>query len=278
MAYFQKFKKDDPTGRPVAAAPGIAPAPGSAPIGLAPATPGAPAPGKGGFVNLSTYLGLNQDKGKEMAGTLAGGVTGELQKAKTAMDVGAAKFNDGIDRARNMGRAAPYSNVTQVQDFQQGVAALQPAADKAKQLAGGFDKRQGLVNDTFGKGSNTYTAGMGRFDNALAGAYEGGQFEKAGKLAEYLQGEAARNITGSQQAGQFYEDSRQTGLANRVAQNQAKQGNTVEQAARRREVEIEAAKAGKSVQEYLANNPGAQAYIETGDKSGWSGVGTLTER
>jgi hypothetical protein len=90
---------------------------GSAGGGGAPTTVGAAAapsataaaPGTGtGFVNLETYLGLNQGAGMGMADTLATGLEQDAAKVRQGVDALSGQFND----AAYAGRATPGSGAT----------------------------------------------------------------------------------------------------------------------------------------------------------------------
>lgn len=70
---------------------------------------GAAAPGTGtGFVNLETYLGLNQGAGMGMADTLAGGIEQDAAGVRQGVDALSAGFND----AAYAGRATPGTGAT----------------------------------------------------------------------------------------------------------------------------------------------------------------------
>jgi hypothetical protein len=141
-----------------------------------------------GFVNLQTYLGLNQDKAQQMAGQLAGGVAEKGEAAKQGQADLQAKFGADRDASVKSGEQSQWGRLSDQQQFGHVQQQSEQAAKQANQLAGGFGQRQDLVNQQFGKGNN-YTSGMGKFDNFLAGSGEG-QFaaakDKYGGLAEAL--------------------------------------------------------------------------------------------
>ena len=287
MAYFQNKKKEGQLNAPGGSfqGSGIGAGAGNAAgrqIG-GQAVPGAP--DKGGFVNLSTYLGLNQEKGNEMADKLSGGITGKMNKLGGQLEKHEQTFDQGLNTAATGGKggfgtkdamtASPYGSVQDVPGWQSTKDALDETAGKAKQLAGGFNQRQGLVNETYGRGAPTYSTGMGLYDNALASHYGGQQFGQAGTLAEYLTGKANTAAVGSvaqasqqNQAAAGYNANLNASLKQSGVEGSAK-------ASRQAQVQAAADRAGVPLDAYLQNNPGAQTYINSGDESGWSGTGTL---
>lgn len=266
MAFFNDKKRGQMQGAPANPTMGNT-------FGMAPGTAAKPAGQQpGGFNNLDTYLNLNQAQGQKMADQVAKPVFGDLYKAKDNMQAGTNAFYNGIQQANQAAKpeASPYNSLGDVSQWSQGKQQLDNASAKAQQLGAGFDQRQSLVNQTFSKGTPDYTTGMGQYDNALASANGGKAFTGAASLANYLGQNANTDLTNSAGAAS---------LQNQYAQNWKGQSGAApqdsEQQARQRDVEVAASRVGQSVSDYLANNPGAAAYIQTGDSSGWSGIKTI---
>ncbi|HUR93073.1 MAG TPA: hypothetical protein VMY76_00725 [Gemmatimonadales bacterium] len=85
-------------GAPTTAGPAAAPS----------AAPAAPGTGTG-FVNLETYLGLNQGAGMGMANTLAGGLEQGAQQVRQGVDALSGQFDDAARQGRAVAGAQPYT-------------------------------------------------------------------------------------------------------------------------------------------------------------------------
>ena len=188
MAYFQDKKRQNTFGGPTNTVGGLAGGIQTIQNGIGPKASGAPTQ-SGGFVNLDTYLNLNKAPGQAMANQLNQSVSqglADANKKAAALTPAYIKANSvHRDSAGNViSGGAGYNSAADMPEYGAIQGDISKASEKAKQLGGGFDQRQSLVNETFSKGAGDYTQGMGLYDNALASAYGGKQFEQTGKAGE----------------------------------------------------------------------------------------------
>lgn len=143
----------------------------------APAPQGAGKSGGSGWVNLQTYLGLNQEQGANAAGAVAGMVDKKGQAAKAGVEGMQKGFADSIMGDEQKQQDLTYGSMAEMGNYGQVASQADKAAQQAKGLTS-FKGRQQSVNEAFGKDTQDYSGGMGRYDNFLTGAAGGERFKQ----------------------------------------------------------------------------------------------------
>jgi hypothetical protein len=189
MAFGQPAKKRQLPGQP----------------GMSATSPGAPQgagkQGGSGWVNLQTYLGVNKEQGANAANAVAGGVAGKGQEARDAIGGAEKQFGAQLESDATGGASPTFNSMADTEGFGALAKQTADASRDAQNLGGGFDRRQDVVSQTLGKGSDNYSGGMGRWDNLAAGNNDQGQFGKVasdyGGLDKVLAGAVSDSATAS---------------------------------------------------------------------------------
>lgn len=181
MAYFLKKKGiavGDGGGNQATTDPTRAPRSLPGAIKAAPGASGEAGDGTAtGWVNLQTYMGLNQGSGKQMATGLADTVEKKGQTFKQGLGTMQNTFNSDAN-AQAMGRQdIAKKSLSEMS----GYGTMAEDANKIGQEAKGlinFGTRQATLQEQQAKAGGDYNQGMGKYDSFLAGAAGGETLRK----------------------------------------------------------------------------------------------------